>query len=60
MDFVQPGIVDWNNRVNSREKIEKTVKTFGEANRFKMTLENCNYAVELGEQMNLVLDGIRG
>jgi len=60
MDIVQPGIVDWNKRVNSREKMAKTVEKFGEAKRFQMTLENCNYAVELGKKMNLVLVGIGG
>ena len=43
-----------------REKMAKTVEKFGEAKRFQMTLENCNYAVELGKKMNLVLVGIGG
>ena len=55
MDFVKPGIVDWNKRVNTKEKMSKI-----KAKRFQQILENCNYAVELGKKLNLVLVGIGG
>ena len=60
MDFIKPGIVDWKKRVNTKEKMAKSVEKFGEAKRFQQTLENCNYAVELGKKLNLVLVGIGG
>merc|ERR1719382_922216 len=53
MDFIKPGIVDWKKRVNTKEKMAKSVEKFGEAKRFQQTLENCNYAVELGKKLNL-------
>ena len=55
MDFVKPGIVDWVKRVNTREKMSKIP-----AKKFQQILENCNYAVELGKKLNLVLVGIGG
>ena len=55
MDFVKPGIVDWVKRVNTKEKMSKIP-----AKKFQQILENCNYAVELGKKLNLVLVGIGG
>ena len=55
MDFVKPGIVDWSKRVNTKEKMSKM-----KAMRIQQILENCNYAVELGRKLNLVLVGIGG
>ena len=55
MDFVKPGIVDWNKRVNTKDKMSKM-----KAMRIQQILENCNYAVELGKKLNLVLVGIGG
>ena len=55
MDFVKPGIVDWKKRVNTADKMSKI-----KAKRFQQILENCNYAVELGKKLNLVLVGIGG
>ena len=55
MDFVKPGIVDWKKRVNTADKMSKI-----KALRFQQILENCNYAVELGKKLNLVLVGIGG
>ena len=40
MDFIQPGIVDWNKRVKTQEKMSKR-----EAQRYQEILANCNYAV---------------
>merc|ERR1719422_378566 len=55
MDFIQPGIVDWNKRVVTQEKMSKR-----EAQRYQEILANCNYAVELAKQLGLVLVGIGG
>ena len=50
-----PGIVDWERRVVSPEKMSRIrAKSFQEA------LGNCNYAVELAKKMNLVVVGIAG
>ena len=55
MDTIRPGIVDWDNRVVTRERMSKI-----RAKRFQETLGNCNYAVELAKQLNLVVVGIAG
>ena len=55
MDFIQPGIVDWNKRVVTQEKMSKR-----EAQRYQEILANCNYAVELGKEMGFILVGIGG
>ena len=55
MDFIQPGIVDWQKRVKTREQMSKR-----EAQRYQEILANCNYAVELGKQLGFVLVGIGG
>ena len=57
MDFVKPGIVDWKKRVNTKEKMAKEKM---KAKKYQQILENCNYAVELGKKLNLVLVGIGG
>ena len=57
MDFVKPGIVDWKKRVNTKEKLAKERIA---AKKVPLVLENCNYAVELGRKLNLVLVGIGG
>lgn len=51
-DKIQPGIVDWERRVNQPpfKKIGGNMKK----------LENCNYALELGKQMKFSLVGIGG
>lgn len=48
IDAVEPGIVDWHTRVESKPN-----------NRFKQLL-NANYAVDLGKQMKFSLVGIGG
>ena len=55
MDTIRPGIVDWDHRVVTREKMSKI-----RAKRFQETLANCNYAVELAKQLNLIVVGIAG
>ena len=55
MDYIRPGIVDWDKRVNTKDKMSKM-----KAMRIQQILENCNYAVELGKKLNLVLVGIGG
>merc|ERR1712241_1449046 len=55
MDFIQPGIVDWDKRVVTLEKMSKR-----EAQAYQEVLANCNYAVELAKQLGLVLVGIGG
>jgi len=55
MDVIQPGIVDWERRVKTGDKLSKI-----SAKRFQEVLGNCNYAVELGRKLNLVLVGIGG
>ena len=57
MDFVKPGIVDWKKRVNTKEKMAKEKM---KAKKYQQILENCNYAVELGKKLNLILVGIGG
>ncbi|KYQ55364.1 Plastin-2 [Trachymyrmex zeteki] len=49
-DIIKPGTVNWN----------KVHKKFTKLRKFMETLENCNYAVELGKQMNFSLVGIAG
>jgi len=51
-DKIQPGIVDWERRVNQPpfKKIGGNMKK----------LENCNYALELGKQLKFSLVGIGG
>merc|ERR1712241_1585227 len=44
MDFIQPGIVDWDKRVVTLEKMSKR-----EAQAYQEVLANCNYAVELAQ-----------
>ena len=55
MDFIKPGIVDWQKRVKTAEQQSKIA-----AKRFQEVLSNCNYAVELGRKLNFVLVGIGG
>lgn len=49
-DIIKPGIVNWN-RVHRK---------FSKLRKFMETLENCNYAVELGKQLKFSLVGIAG
>jgi plastin-3 len=49
-DIIKPGIVNW----------KKVVKTFNKMRGFIEKVENCNYAVELGRQLNFSLVGIAG
>ncbi|EZA48397.1 Plastin-3 [Ooceraea biroi] len=49
-DIIKPGTVNWN----------KVHKKFSKLRKFMEKLENCNYAVELGKQMNFSLVGIAG
>lgn len=49
-DIIKPGTVKW----------PKVHKKFTKLRKFMETLENCNYAVELGKQMNFSLVGIAG
>ena len=49
-DVIRPGIVNWS-RVH---------KKFSKMRKFMETLENCNYAVELGKQLGFKLVGIAG
>lgn len=49
-DIIKPGIVKWN-RVH---------KQFSRLKGFMEKLENCNYCVELGKQLNFSLVGIAG
>eukprot|EP01121_Diplochlamys_sp_Union-15-3_P020010 TRINITY_DN7676_c0_g1_i1.p1 TRINITY_DN7676_c0_g1~~TRINITY_DN7676_c0_g1_i1.p1 ORF type:complete len:534 (+),score=129.36 TRINITY_DN7676_c0_g1_i1:77-1678(+) len=51
-DIIQPGIVDWNKRVNRPPypKLGGNMKQ----------LENCNYCTELGKQLKFSLVGIQG
>jgi plastin-3 len=55
MDCIQPGIVDWQRRVRTAEQLSCI-----SAKRFQEVLGNCNYAVELGRKLSLVLVGIGG
>ena len=55
MDFIKPGIVDWQKRVKTAEQQSKIT-----AKRFQEVLGNCKYAVELGRKLNFVLVGIGG
>jgi len=55
MDVIKPGIVDWERRVKTGEQFSKIP-----AKRFQEVLGNCNYAVELGRKLNLILVGIGG
>ena len=52
-DRIQPGIVDWKRRVNQPD-------TFSKMGGNMKKHENCNYAIELGHQMNFSLVGIGG
>ncbi|XP_011298474.1 plastin-2 isoform X1 [Fopius arisanus] len=49
-DIIKPGTVKW----------PKVHKKFTKLRKFMEKLENCNYAVELGKQMNFSLVGIAG
>ncbi|XP_046425981.1 plastin-3 isoform X2 [Neodiprion fabricii] len=49
-DIIKPGTVSWN----------KVHKKFTKLRKFMEKLENCNYAVDLGKQMNFSLVGIAG
>ncbi|XP_044007158.1 plastin-2 [Aphidius gifuensis] len=49
-DIIKPGTVKW----------PKVHKKFTKLRKFMEKLENCNYAVELGKQMNYSLVGIAG
>ncbi|XP_012264613.1 plastin-2 isoform X2 [Athalia rosae] len=49
-DIIKPGTVSWN----------KVHKKFTKLRKFMEKLENCNYAVALGKQMNFSLVGIAG
>lgn len=49
-DIIRPQTVNWN----------KVHKKFSKLRKFMEKLENCNYAVELGKQMNYSLVGIAG
>ncbi|OXU28618.1 hypothetical protein TSAR_010923 [Trichomalopsis sarcophagae] len=49
-DIIKPGTVNWN----------KVHKKFSKLRKFMEKLENCNYVVELGKQMNFSLVGIAG
>ncbi|GAV05161.1 hypothetical protein RvY_15333 [Ramazzottius varieornatus] len=49
-DIIKPGIVNW----------KKVVKNFHKMRGFMEKVENCNYAVELGRQLNFSLVGIAG
>merc|ERR1712244_113070 len=55
MDYIKPGIVDWEKRVIREEKMSKML-----SKRFQEVLSNCNYAVELARKLNLVIVGIAG
>merc|ERR1711874_734696 len=54
MDFIKPGIVNWK-RGKTLEKMSRMA-----AKRLQEVLGNCNYAVELGKNLNFVLVGIAG
>ena len=49
MDCIRPGLVDWDRRVVTTNKMSKIP-----AKRFQQQLSNCNYAVELAKKLNLV------
>ena len=49
-DIIKPGSVNWG----------KVHKKFSKLRKFMEKLENCNYVVELGKQMNFSLVGIAG
>ncbi|KAL7304868.1 hypothetical protein TKK_0002674 [Trichogramma kaykai] len=49
-DIIRPGTVNW----------PKVHKKFSKLRKFMEKLENCNYVVELGRQMNFSLVGIAG
>ena len=51
-EFIQPGIVNWKRVTTKFSSIEGRQKL--------EVLENCNYAVELGKKLNLILVGIQG
>eukprot|EP01130_Rhizamoeba_saxonica_P006357 TRINITY_DN2533_c0_g1_i1.p1 TRINITY_DN2533_c0_g1~~TRINITY_DN2533_c0_g1_i1.p1 ORF type:complete len:527 (-),score=161.44 TRINITY_DN2533_c0_g1_i1:39-1619(-) len=51
-DKIQPGIVDWDNKVN--------IPPFRKIGANMKMIENCNYAVELGHQLGFSLVGIDG
>ena len=55
MDYIRPGIVDWDKRVIRQEKMSAM-----SSKRFQEILSNCNYAVELARKLNLVIVGIAG
>ena len=55
MDYIRPGIVDWEKRVIRQEKMSGMM-----SKRFQEILSNCNYAVELARYLNLVFVGIAG
>jgi plastin-3 len=49
-DIIKPGVVNW----------DRVHKKFSKLRKFMETLENCNYAVELGKQLKFSLVGIAG
>jgi len=49
-DVIRPGIVNWS----------RVTKKFSKLGKFMETLENCNYAVELGKELRFSLVGIAG
>jgi len=55
MDFIKPGIVDYNKRVITLEQMSKW-----QAMRMQEVLGNCNYAVELGKKLGFKLIGVGG
>merc|ERR1711915_650702 len=55
MDYIKPGVVDWNRRVITLENMSKW-----QAKRLQEVLGNCNYAVELGKKLGFKLVGVGG
>jgi len=54
-EIIQPGIVDWKNRVVTRQQLSKLLPKAR-----LQTLQNCDYAVTLGRKLGFVLVGIDG
>ncbi|KAI6181280.1 hypothetical protein M3Y98_00812000 [Aphelenchoides besseyi] len=49
-EFIRPGIVNW----------KRVVKVFRKLQGMMDQIQNCNYAIELGKQLNFSLVGIQG
>ncbi|KAI6177941.1 hypothetical protein M3Y99_01973100 [Aphelenchoides fujianensis] len=49
-EFIRPGVVNW----------KRVVKTFHKLRGMMDQIQNCNYAIELGKQLNFSLVGIQG